>query len=146
MFNFLSRWSLVLGLLWCAGCSAAEPTLLIESAWLRATPAGAGVGAGYATLRNPGTTPRVIVGAETPVSASAQLHSMTHADGMLRMRHLESLTVPAMGSARLAPHGDHLMLFGLRAPLVAGQRVPVTFVLADGQRLAIEFVVRDTAP
>ena len=146
MFPFLSRLTLVLGVLCGASVSAAEPALLVESAWLRATPAGASVGAGYATLHNPGAVPRVIVGVETPASRSAQLHSMTHADGMMRMRHLESLTVSARGSAKLAPHGDHLMLFDLRAPLVAGQRVPVTFVLADGQRLATEFVVRDAAP
>lgn len=146
MFSFLSRLALASGVLWCAGVSAAEPALLVESAWLRATPAGATAGAGYATLRNPGAAPRVIVGVETPASGSAQLHSMTHTDGMMRMRHLESLSVPARGSVKLAPHDDHLMLFALRAPLVAGQRVAVTFVLDDGQRVATEFVVRDAAP
>ena len=129
-----------------ASTFAAEPSLRVESAWLRATPAGAQVGAGYATLRNTGKTPRVVVGVETPVSASAQLHSMTHSDGMMRMRHLERLPVPAGGSVALAPNGNHLMLFGLHAPLVAGQRVPLSFVLDDGSRVTTDFVVRAAAP
>lgn len=142
----LVRLSATLALLLSVNLAAADTGLVIENPWLRATPAGASVGAGYATLLNAGDKAIVVVGVETDASRAAELHSMTHDNGMMRMRRLERLEVPAKGSARLAPHGNHLMLFDLKAPLVAGQSVPVRFVLDDGSRVTATFSVRSAAP
>ena len=144
MPRILFRRLLATGLLFLATAAAADaPALTIADGWLRATPTGASVGGGYARFLNAGDRALAIVGVESPVAASAELHSMRHVDGMMQMRHLERLEVPAHGSAALAAGGDHLMLFGLRAPLVAGQWVPITLVLDDGRRLATGFIVRD---
>lgn len=124
----------------------AADALRFESPWLRATPPGAAVGAGYATLRNDGDVPRVIVGVETAIAAEAMIHSMTHQNGMMKMRHLDQLEIPAHGSAVLKPGADHLMLMDLKQPLAKGQTVPLDFVFADGTRQRVDFAVRDTAP
>ncbi len=128
-------------------CAAhAADALRFESPWLRATPPGAAVGAGYASLRNDGDVPRVIVGVETTVAAEAMIHSMSHQNGMMQMRHLQQLEVPAHGSAVFKPGADHLMLMDLKQPLAKGQTVTLDFVFADGTRQRVDFPVRDAAP
>lgn len=134
-------------LLGAAGAAqAAAAALRFESPWLRATPAGASVGAGYASLNNDGDAPRVIVRIESAVAAQVQIHSMSHQHGMMQMREKPSLAVPAHGSAVLQPGADHLMLLGLKQPLLAGQTVSLEFVFDDGGRQRVDFVVRDAAP
>ena len=98
------------------------------------------------TLRNTGDAPLTVVGVETTASRIAGLHAMTHAAGMMRMRALDRLEVPAKSAITLQPHGNHLMLFDLKAPLVAGRKVPVSFVLDDGRRVTADFAVRTDAP
>ncbi|WP_051278342.1 copper chaperone PCu(A)C [Solimonas flava] len=126
---------------------AAGPVSVI-SPWLRATPPGASVAGGYATFRNDGDVPRrvVSVSVEPALAASAAIHSMSHEGGMMRMREVDGLDLPAHGSVSLAPGGLHLMLMGLKQPLAAGQSQRLQFVLDDGTRLSVDFPVRDSAP
>ena len=50
------------------------------------------------------------------------LHHTTEADGMLQMMHADGgLDVPPGEQLRLAPAGDHAMLEGIEAPVLAGQ-------------------------
>ena len=50
------------------------------------------------------------------------LHHTIEADGMLQMMHAHGgLEVPANGTLRLAPAGDHVMLESIEAPLIQGQ-------------------------
>lgn len=50
---------------------------------------------------------------------------MTMDGGVMKMRKLEGIDVPAKGSLVLEPGGMHLMLIGLKAPLAEGQSVPL---------------------
>ena len=139
------RFGAVLGAMLFASQSFAAVT--VSAPWIRATPPGVSVGAGYGTFANDGATPRKIVGIETSAASSAMLHSMSHDDGMMQMREVGTLEVPAHGSVALAPgHGYHLMLMGLKQPLAEGQTVPVTFTFDDGSKLKVDFAVRATAP
>ena len=52
---------------------------------------------------------------------------MAVVDGVMTMRELKGgIEIPAHGSVTLAPGGLHLMFIGLKAPLVAGEKLPVT--------------------
>lgn len=140
----------VLGAALCAGYSliaaAAPPALRLDAPWLRATPPGVTAAAAYARFDNPGDSARRIVGVETAVAAQAGFHSMQHEGGMMQMREMADLTVPAHGSALLAPGANHLMLMGLKRPLAVGETAAIVFVLDDGTRLSADFPVRDGAP
>ncbi len=70
------------------------------------------------------------------------LHETTLVDGVSRMREVERLPIAAGKTAELKPGGLHLMLMGALQPLQEGQRVPVTFVLADGSEVPAELVVK----
>jgi len=64
-------------------------------------------------------------------------------DGVMRMRPIEGgLEIPSGGAVELKPSGMHLMLIGLKRPLVAGENVTVTLIFADGTRLETPLEVR----
>lgn len=108
-----------------------------STAW--ATPAGPGqkVAAAYVTLRNLGKTPETLIGASSSVAADVQMHSSELKDGIARMRRVERLAVPARGELKLAPHGHHLMLTGLKHPLKAGDTITVRFRFESGAILDV---------
>lgn len=46
--------------------------------------------------------------------------------GMMEMREVDGIDVPAGGTVRLEPGGYHVMLLDLVEPLVEGQTIPIT--------------------
>lgn len=117
-------------------------TISIVDPWAAATPPAARVAAGYVTLRNGGASPDRLVSAESPRAARVELHEMSMSGGVMRMRQVRSITVPARGVAALAPGGLHIMFIDIDAPFAEGQRIPVTLRFESLGELHTSFVVR----
>jgi len=125
------------------GASATAGSLVIEDAWLRATPLGAKVAAGYFTIRNTGSAADTLVAVDTPIAGRGEIHDMTMTNGVMRMRRMaEGLEIAGGESATLAPGGKHLMLIDLKEPLVAGTRVQVKLTFKSSTQTTIELPVR----
>ena len=129
---------------------AAEPApqfVTVSAAWARATPPGMAVAAVYLTLSGGPRADR-LVGAATPRAAMAQIHVVSEAAGMARMRPTEGVDVPAHKSVALAPQGTHIMLMDLPRPLVAGERFPLALQFQQAGRIdvSVEVLAPDTAP
>lgn len=123
---------------------AADPatvTVTVEKAWSRATPPGVPVGAGYLTIRNRGTNDDQLIAASSPIAGEVQVHQSLVVDGEVRMREQGNLVVPAGGTLVLKPGGYHLMLLDLKAPLTAGQRIPVTLRFAKAGTVTAQLLV-----
>jgi copper(I)-binding protein len=115
--------------------------LVIEQPWTRATPKGADVAAGYLTIRNGGATADKLVGGSADFAQSVEVHEMSNANGVMKMRQVDGLEIPAKGSVALKPNGYHLMFQGLKHPLVAGQSVKVTLTFEHAGSAPVEFKV-----
>jgi periplasmic copper chaperone A len=114
--------------------------LTIKHPWTRAS-AGR-TGAGYAEIINSGSTPDRLVSATSPAAATVEIHTMTMDGGIMRMRALpDGLAIAARGAAALKSGGAHLMLIGLKAPLVEGTLVPLTLRFAKGGPVKVELKV-----
>ena len=128
-----------------AGMAAAQTKvgdIEIEHPWARATAGGARVGAAYMIIRNEGQTADRLVGAETGIAEAAELHSQSmDSKGVMRMRPLSSVAVPAGGTVELAPGGMHVMLPGLKAPLEKGQHFPLTLRFEKAGEVEVEVPV-----
>lgn len=98
--------------------------LVVKDAWARATPGGAQIGAVYATITSP-TTDRLI-GVASPTAKTVGLHSMSMDGGVMRMRGVAVIDIPAGEPVALKPGGFHIMLEGLTQPLQEGQTFPLT--------------------
>ena len=132
--------AVIAGLLW-AGAALAED-LTFHNAWVRETPPGMTNGAGFGVLVNPTEAPTRLVAVEAPVAARVELHTHVNDDGVMRMRQVAGIEVPAGGKTVLEPRGLHIMFMGLNEPLQAGETVPLTLRFEDGETLEVAAPVR----
>ena len=94
------------------------------------------------TIVNAGKADDRLVSASSPVAAEVQIHDMKMEEGVMRMRQLTGgLGVPAGARVELKPRSLHLMFMQLKAPLVAGQTVPVTLQFEKAGSVAVQFRV-----
>lgn len=96
----------------------------VKDVWARATPGGAQTGAVYATIVSPAGDK--LTAASTPAAQNAELHSMTMDNGVMKMRQVGDIDLPAGKPVSLKPGGYHVMLTGLTQPLKEGQTIPLT--------------------
>ena len=119
------------------GCAG----LKVEDAWIPEAPPVAKVNVGYARLVNDGATPLHVTATSGADFGSVGLHEMKTENGMMRMRPLAGLDIPAHGSVELQDGGKHLMLMDPKHPLKAGDGTSVEFACADG-RSSARFTVK----
>lgn len=120
--------------------------LEVEGAWVRLLPPGSKNTGAFFSVKNRGRAEVRLVSARADVVDRAELHTHLHENGVMKMRQVPHIEVKAGETVRLAPGGLHVMLFGLKAPLVEGQVVKLTVGLADGSTLALDAVVAREAP
>ena len=127
-----------------AETTTATAAVSATDAWCRPSPNGAKAGGCYVTLT--AATDDRLTGGSTPRAASLQVHEMKTENGMMKMAELTAgLPLPAGQAVALAPGGNHLMLIGLTAPLVAGETVPLTFQFASAPAITVQAQVRQPA-
>ncbi|MDE1950806.1 MAG: copper chaperone PCu(A)C [Burkholderiales bacterium] len=130
------------GLLCAVAALAAQAQTRVEDAWVRATVPHQMASAFFARITS--TQGGRLVAASTPVAGVAEVHQMSMAGGVMKMRAAAGgLELPAGKAVALTPGGYHLMLMDLKQTLKAGEEVPVTLVVehADKQRETIELKV-----
>lgn len=132
----------------CAGAARAQP-VTVKDAWVRAPAPGQKVAAAYMELE--GRTHSVLTGVASAAAARAELHSTSMEEGVMRMRPVARLALPAGSTVKLAPGGLHIMLVDLRRPLRPGDKVPLTLTVeraeaASRSIFTVEAVVREAGP
>lgn len=116
--------------------------IAVSQPWARATAPGAPAGAAYLTVTNSGNQPDRLVGASTPAAKVAELHTHIHDNGVMRMRPVEAIDIPAGGTVALKPGGLHVMMMGLNAPLAQGSTVEVTLTFEKAGKLTVPVAVQ----
>lgn len=94
--------------------------------WSRPLPAVSANGAAYMTLVNKGTAPDRLLSVSTPAARKAEIHTHTMEGGMMKMRPLDHIDIEPGEPSVLQPGGTHVMLIGLKEPLVEGKSFPLT--------------------
>ena len=115
------------------------PILELHDAWARATAAGQSSGAMYVTIVNRGGAGDRLLGVTASRPGMVTVHSTETLDGVARMRMVQALPIPAKATVALEPGGTHIMLAGMTAPLVVGERVDLTlrFEKAGTKQVAV---------
>ncbi|PZQ46729.1 MAG: hypothetical protein DI551_04560 [Micavibrio aeruginosavorus] len=121
---------------------AAVASVQAEGATSFATAPGATTGAVFLTLHNPGTAADRLNGLTTTVSSSAELHeSYTDEQGVMQMRKVDAIEIPAGQQVSLKADGYHIMLIGLSEPLTAGIPFNVTLDFESAPDVTIPVTV-----
>ena len=114
----------------------------ITHPWSRATAKSQRTGVVYMELKNSGKTADELIAAASPAAEKVQLHTnIMSKDGVMMMRPVKAIAIPAGGEARLKPGGFHVMLIGLKAPLQAGSTIPLTLEFARAGSTQVEVEV-----
>ena len=101
-----------------------------------------GTGAVYVTLSNSGSQADALVSASSDAAQTVELHEVKNEGGVMKMRPVSAIPVPAGGKAELKPGGYHIMLMGLKHDLKPGEKVPVTLKFEHGGEVRVEAAVR----
>ena len=105
-------------------------------------PPGVRTGAAYLRMRNVGDRDMTLVAAFSPAADAVELHMHSEDAGVLRMRQVREIVVPAGSEVAFKPGGYHVMLIGLPLPLLAGDKVAIMLRFADGTAKTVEAIVR----
>jgi copper(I)-binding protein len=122
---------------------AEESNIVVTQAWIRATPGGSRVAGGYLAIENKGPAVDRLLSASTEAARKIEIHEMAVTDGVMTMRPVEGgLPIQAGNTVKFAPSGLHLMIVGLSAPLLRGDKVPVNLKFEKAGEIAVSFDVQ----
>jgi len=113
----------------------------VSAAQARATVPGQRAGGAFLTVANQGPADR-LVAARAPVAARVELHTMRMEGDVMRMRQVDAIELPTGATVELKPGGMHLMFMDLKAPLKAGETVPVTLRFEKAGELTVSMPVQ----
>ena len=96
----------------------------VANAWVRVPAPGQKTATAYVDLTS--AENGALVAAGSPLAERVELHSMTMDGGIMRMRQLPRIELPAGKTVKLAPGAPlHIMLIDLKQTLKPGQKVPL---------------------
>lgn len=102
----------------------------ISSAYIKPPFGGRTTAAGFFTVQNKGGDAR-LVSASSPISDTVEIHTHLEEDGVMKMRRVDGVDLPAGATIEFKPGGYHIMMFN--TVLADDQtEAPVTLTYADG--------------
>ena len=125
-----------------AALPAFAGTLTVTNAWSRTTPPGVTVGVVYFTLKNDTGKSDRLLKISSPIAAKVQVHRTEIQDGMARMREVAVLHVNANQTVEFGPNGMHVMLMGLKKPLIEGQKFELELLFEVAGPRKVQVIVR----
>ncbi len=111
--------------------SAAHAQVTVDKPWVRTTVARQSTTGAFMTLTS--ATGGKLVSASSPIAASVEVHEMKMDGDVMRMRPVDALPLPAGKPVELKSGAFHLMMMGLKAPVKAGDVVPIQLVVEDAK-------------
>jgi copper(I)-binding protein len=118
--------------------NAANLEVSVNDAWGKATAPGQNNGLIQFSIVS--KKEAKLVSISSPVAGTVEIHSMVHEDGMMKMRPVEFILLPAEKSVDLRKTGNHVMLLNLKQPLKVGDNIPLilTIEFPDKHRATLE--------
>ncbi|NRD72735.1 copper chaperone PCu(A)C [Shewanella sp. VB17] len=114
--------------------------VMLVDGYVRAMPPSVPNSAAYFSLMNHGPSIKLI-GVDVAFANEAQLHTVLEEDGMVKMRQTSSFEIAKDTTLTLSDSGQHVMLLGLKKPLVAGDSVELMLRFDDGSQLPVSLMV-----
>lgn len=126
----------------------ANAQVTVTQPWVRAMAPGQNTAAAYMQIRS--TEQAVLVSVASPVAKTAGAHQTSIENGVMKMRAVARLALPAGQAVELKPGGYHIMLMDPAKPLRPGDIVPITLVIETldkkHRQVEVRAHVRESAP
>ena len=106
--------------------TAQAQTIVVDKAVARATVGKMPNGAAFLQIKNKGPDDALLSGS-SPAASRVEIHTMSMEGDVMKMRSLEQLELKSGQRIAMKPgSGVHIMLMGLKKPLVVGETFPLT--------------------
>jgi periplasmic copper chaperone A len=122
-----------------------EGTIKIEHPRATPTPSGAKTGAAYMEIVNNGKESVEIKALSTAAAETVEVHTMTMTGDIMRMRPVALPITIAPGETLKLVKDRHIMLIGLKKPLVEEDMVPFKIEFANGKTMEFDLYVEGDA-
>ena len=127
--------------------AAAQADVTVKESWVRGTtPAQKATGAFMEITSSDAASLLSFFFNDT---ATTEIYTMRMEDGVMKMRAIPKLDLPAGKGVKLAPGGNHVMLMDLKQQMKKGDVVPITLKVEGKdkkvQTIEIKAEVRDLA-
>ena len=106
-------------------------SFLFKDAFVRAVPPDMHSTSVYLTITNNTDHLEKLVGASSKVAEHVELHRIMNDHGLRRMHEIDEIVLPPHSAVALKFGTYHLMLVGLKQPVVAGAKIPVVLRFAN---------------
>lgn len=115
----------------------------IHKAWVRAVPPTSKMSAAYMMLHNNTMEDDHLVSAESDVAKTVELHNVRKKGAMMEMYQVKSIGIPSKGMSALKPGSYHIMLIGLKKPLMVGDEVELTLNFMHAGAIKLKVPVKE---
>lgn len=126
--------------------SKAADSITVENPFARAIPPGQPNSASFMTLVNTSDVDHSVKSAASPVAATVELHTHTNNNGVMEMRQVPQIDIPAKSRVELKPGGLHIMLIGLTRELNVGENAQITLTFEDGSTKTVIASIQEITP
>ena len=120
----------------------AEETIVIKKSWIREAPPPVEVLAAYMVIKNLTDKDIILTDAESSRFKHVMFHQSVLENGIVKMRHVENIVIPAHSSFEFKPGGFHLMLMGKEKILQAGDKVQLRLFFENNDPVEVLAVVK----
>ena len=117
--------------------ASALPT--ISDVWVKATVPGGSVTGAYMQIRS--AIPLKLVKIDSPAARLIELHESKMTDGVMEMKALDGVDIPAGKRVTLKPGGMHVMMMKIAKPIIAGDKVPLTLTFMGPDKKSFQVKV-----
>ncbi|WP_087016464.1 copper chaperone PCu(A)C [Thaumasiovibrio subtropicus] len=117
--------------------------LHIQKPWSKLVPPTSAVTAGFFDVTNEGEADDRIIAARADIAGKVELHNHIHEDGMMKMREVSSIEVPAGETVSLKPGSFHVMFFNLTKVPALGEQFPVIVTFEKAGEVELMFKVKE---
>ena len=114
--------------------------LIIKDAFIRYN-VGTATGA-FLTIENIGSTEEKLLSARAPISKITEIHNHIQENGVMMMRKIDHISIPAQSTFYLKPGAHHIMLINLTSKMELDSIVDIELTFENEGTITVPFKIQ----
>ncbi len=116
--------------------------LTFEKTWIKAVPKSMKMSAMFGVLKNNTDKDIKLLSISGELAKNIEIHNHIKTNGVMKMRKIPFLIVPAKGQVELKPMHEHIMFIGLKKSLEMGKSHDFVMSFEGGRTLKVSAKVK----
>lgn len=101
--------------------------------------------AAYFTVEG-GTAPVQLVAVTADLAQRTEMHESVKENGMVSMKPITAVDVPARGEVAFKRGGKHVMVWGINPAAVKAGKLPMVFIFTNNDRIIVDMKIEQAVP